>query len=204
MTETNQVTFEAATKREADLTLQSAIGQYGGAWKVEKRGRAYHVVQTQTRRERERAAALRQADYMLHDRTFDYFAPGGYLSIYQKRDQLKAALDAWQERFAANPADALTWGTKCFQSAADYHVASLIIADHEAGRDAALICRRVEGEARCMAESDNLSQSSSPTADLMKQAKRIAYGKFAREMRSWLDNRAEAVGALYADEMGLL
>jgi hypothetical protein len=190
-------------KREAEWLQAELQSEHGGHWSTERVGHKWRVYQIVTREEYRRNQAKSSAEIALHPR-FNWFSPDGYRSIYRTRDQLKVKLDEWVAQFARDPVYALKYGTENCQNAADFQVASQIIAYYEAGLNPRDICHDFEEEARRAVESDNLNQSTSPMSNLMEQARRIALGKFSRDMRSWLQNQDDAIGTLYAETEGWL
>jgi hypothetical protein len=188
-------------KRDAERLQGSLHEELGGHWSTERVGQKWRVYQTITREEYRRNQAKSSAELTLHPK-FDWFSSEGYRSIYRTRDQLKAKLDEWAAQFARDPDYALGYGTENCQNAADFQVASRIIAYHEAGRNPRDICHHFEEEARRAMESDSLSWSTSPMSNLMEKARRIALGKFSRDMRSWLEAQEFAISTLYADAEG--
>jgi hypothetical protein len=185
------------TKREADRLMEALGQRLGGVWFIEKMGRNHRVYQSITNEEKQLLERRQQAEFILSDRC-DWFSPNGiFQSIYKTRDRLKAELDKFQERFAENPVYALENSIRMFEVAAEYEVVCRMIHQYSQCSDAERVCKHLEEQASRLACSDRLEVSSSPSHNLMEAAKRIATTKYARDMRDWLNIRAQAMGDLY-------
>jgi hypothetical protein len=203
MVDMAMIISETYTKREAERRLNELTSEHGGVWQITSIGKRYGVRQAVTREEKTRADAIRHAEITLESRA-NWFRPEGMFSVYRTRDKLKDRLDEFAARFAQDPSHALEWGTSTFEAAAEYRVVREIIAGLEVGHSPRQVCENPDDEAARETRHETLSRSSSPTSDLMDQARRIALRKYAREVRAYVDALAEAEGVLYGAAEGLL
>jgi hypothetical protein len=198
MTSTDVIPVRSfAYKREAKEYLESAQRAHGGEWELDSYGRGQHfVTQTKTAEQAKRAQEAKTARITL-DPEFDYFG-SRFGGAYRAQARMEEQLDDFAKRFENDPLYALKWGTDTIQIAAEYKVLQAIIELHKAGHDNATICRYVESEAASRVSRDTLSRSTDPMSNLAEQAERIAFSKYAKQLRSFVDNQETARGILAA------
>jgi hypothetical protein len=148
---------------------------------------------------REKAIASARTTLQLTNRSdMDFYT--GYMGLERTRDQLKTKLAKWAEEFAKDPADALGWSVDTFGAAAQLKVIAEILYHHDRGVSDQNILATLQVDARRVPA---LSRSTSPTSNLMEDATRIAYAKYAESLESHLRHIERAASLIAGVEAGI-
>jgi hypothetical protein len=148
---------------------------------------------------REKEIASARTTLQLTNRSdMDFYK--GYMGMERTRDQLKAKLAKWAEEFAKDPAYAMSWSVDTFGAAGELKVIAEILYHHDRGVSDQNILATLQDEAR---RSLGLSRSTSPTSNLMEDATRIAYAKYADNLESHLRHIERAASLIAGVEAGI-
>lgn len=181
------------TKRVAEKFARELHATEGGLWAVEQVGRQWRAYCAVTKKELDRSNTIKHAEAALKR---DFF--GEHFGIFSEKRAAEEKLAKFRIRLETDPFNAFEWGNEAVQAAADLKVIAGILYLRDHSRDLNQICESLEYDLRCADEGESLSQSTSPMSTLAARAQRIALRKYVKQIRSFLQYRACAIGDLYA------
>ena len=187
-----------STKAEATAYMKQQHKEHSGAWTLHHHGygsKRWEVVHLLTELQQAQVKAREDLKFYLDD-----FFTGAYSSIADQIKMLKTNFAEWNERFTRNPYNAFYWGDSVVNDAAEYRILTFAMEMHEEGETieqiAAKFAERTED--LCKTQHHN---STSPIANVMAEAERIASAKFTYKLRNHVTKRNAAIAT--AKELGV-